>query len=108
MENEVPRHCFVSTNWKRIRDKIVIQQAHGTAVGLVLDPTLVKKYNAWCVNEVLYMNNALSLQQNDPVTIELNSISPPTTLLFQPSFSALCEGPSLTRKCGSAAVYCFG
>ena len=22
MENEVPRHCFVSTNWKRIRDKM--------------------------------------------------------------------------------------
>lgn len=55
-------------------DRIVIQQEHGTAVGLVLDPTLVQHYNVWCVKQVLYRNDACNQKQNDPVSIELNSI----------------------------------
>ena len=30
MENEVPRHCFVSTNWKRIRDKMVNEESESS------------------------------------------------------------------------------
>ena len=30
MENEVSRHCFVSTNWKRMRDKMVNQESESS------------------------------------------------------------------------------